>query len=135
MLDFTIRNSAIPFKVPNPVFALVSEDVAPPDLITLIEDEYARAILAETDQRPMSAPTLAETCDASRPTIYRRINWLKDHDLLAESMEPDDDGHHRKVYKSRFQRVSVQLDDGTYTITVDRREDPADRFTELWEGI
>jgi DNA-binding transcriptional ArsR family regulator len=113
----------------------VPEDDTPADLFALLEDEYARAILVETSQRPMSAPALAEACDASRPTIYRRIDRLKDHDLVAETTEPDRDGHHRRTYVARLRSISVNLEDGTFTVSVDRRADPADRFTDMWEGI
>lgn len=111
------------------------EDESHAELLALINDEYARDILAATDQQPMSAPALAEACDASRPTIYRRIDRLKEHGLLAESVRPGEDGHQRRVYVSRFKGLSLDLDNGTYRFTVKRREDPADRFTAMWEGI
>ena len=114
------------------------EDESPADLFALLDDEYARAILAATSQRPMSAPTLAEVCDASRPTVYRRIERLKEHDLVSETVVLDgDDGHHRRVYEARFSGLSVTLVDGEYRLSVDRRErdHPADRFTDMWESI
>lgn len=111
------------------------EEESPADLIALLDDEYARAILAATDQQTMSAPELAEACDASRPTIYRRIERLKRFGLLAESMRTDDAGHHRRVYESQFEQLSLELVEGKYRIRIDRRDDPADRFTKLWEGI
>lgn len=83
----------------------------------------------------MSAPTLAEVCDASRPTVYRRIERLKNLDLVDEQVSPDADGHHRRVYVARFQRLSVELIDGEYRLSVDRGEHPADRFTDLWESL
>ena len=113
----------------------VPEDESPADVFALLDDEYARAILAATSRRPMSAPTLAEVCDASRPTVYRRIERLKELDLVSERTEHDDDGHHRRVYAARFDEVTVSLDDGEYEVSVDRGDDPADRFTEMWESI
>lgn len=111
------------------------EDESLADLFALLDDEYARAILAATSQRPMSAPTLAEVCDASRPTVYRRIDRLKDHDLVDETIEPDGDGHHRRVYAARFGGLSVELVDGEFRLSVDRRDHPADRFTDMWESL
>ena len=113
----------------------MSEDESRAELLALLEDDYVRDILAATDQQPMTAPELAEACDASRPTIYRRIDRLKEHDLLSESVRPSEDGHQRRVYVSRFRELSVELVDGTYKFTVERGEDPADRFTAMWEGI
>lgn len=113
----------------------VSEDESRAELLALLEDEYVRDILEATDHQPMTAPELAEACNASRPTIYRRIDRLKDYDLLSETVRPDKDGHQRRVYVSRFRKLSVELVDGTYKFTVERNEDPADRFTAMWEGI
>ncbi|WP_436925829.1 helix-turn-helix domain-containing protein [Halosimplex amylolyticum] len=114
----------------------MSED---PDLETvagLLEDETARAILTETSQEPMSASTLAERCDASGPTIYRRLERLRDSGLVVERTEPDPaGGHHRKVYAPNLRRVTVELRDGSFAIDIDRREDMADRFTRLIEGM
>ena len=116
--------------------ATVSED---PDLETvagLLEDKTARAILTETSTRPMSANALAERCDASGPTIYRRLERLRDCDLVVERTDPDPDGgHHRTVYAPNLRRVTVELRDGSFAVEVDRREDMADRFTRLIEGM
>lgn len=111
------------------------EDESPAALFALLDDEYARAILEATSTTPMSAPELAEALDASRPTVYRRIERLRSHDLLEESTELDADGHHRSTYRARLERVVVELADETFSVRVDRREHPADRFTDMWEGL
>ncbi len=114
----------------------VSED---PDLETvagLLEDATARAILTETSQEPMSVSTLERRCDASGPTIYRRLERLRECDLVVERTRPDPDGgHHRQVYAPNLGRVTVELRDGEFHLEIDRREDMADRFTRLIEGI
>lgn len=114
----------------------VSEE---PDLETvagLLEDETARVILTATSQEPMSASTLEQRCDASGPTIYRRLERLRECDLVVERTRPDPSGgHHRKVYAATLRRVTVDLRDGELTLSVDRQEDMADRFTRLIEGI
>ena len=52
------------------------------DVLAILDDEYAKDILVETHAEPRSARRLAELCDASRSTIYRRIERLQAHDLL-----------------------------------------------------
>jgi len=50
-----------------------------PDLATvagLLDDEYARAVLAATSTQPKSATEIAEECDASVSTVYRRTERL-----------------------------------------------------------
>lgn len=110
-----------------------------PDVETigaLLEDPTVRTILTQTSQEPMSATTLSDHCDASKPTVYRRLEDLRECGLLVERTKPDpDDGHHRTVYSTNLQRITVELEDDGLTLRIDRREDIADRFTNLIEGI
>ncbi|MFD1512414.1 helix-turn-helix domain-containing protein [Halomarina rubra] len=111
------------------------------EVLDLLSDEYARAILTETSVEPMSAKTLSERCDASLPTVYRRIEHLTDCGLLDERTQPRRDGNHHRVYTATLHRFSLELDDGEFTADVDRhesddgRDDVADRFTRMWEGL
>lgn len=111
-------------------------------VLDLLSDEYARAILTETSVEPMSAKTLSERCDASLPTVYRRIDQLTDCGLLDERTRPRRDGNHTRVYTAALHRFSLELEDGELTASIDRREgqeggseDVADRFTRMWEGL
>lgn len=103
---------------------------------TLLEDPTVRTILTRTSQEPMSATTLSEHCDASTPTVYRRLDDLRDCDLLVERMQLDPDGgHHRTVYSTNLERITVELEGDELILRIDRREDMADRFTRLVEGM
>lgn len=106
-------------------------------IVSLLDDEYARTILAATSIEPMSVSELVDRCDASDPTIYRRIERLREQDLLVERQIPDPDGHHYKRYAARLDHVSVDLDDGEFDVQITRRdeEDAVDRFTRLVEGF
>lgn len=105
-------------------------------IAAVLEDSTARTILTETSREPMSATTLSERCGVSEPTVYRRLEDLRECDLLVERTEPDPDGgHHRTIYATNFERLTVELREGRLDVRVDRREDPADRFTRLIEEI
>ena len=105
-------------------------------IAALLEDEYAHAILIYTSRESMSANELSEACDASPSTIYRRIDRLQEYDLLVDQLRLDRDGHHYKTYTARLERITIELADGAFEIEVTfRSEDPADRFTELFEGF
>jgi len=105
-------------------------------IAAVLDDDYARAILAATSTEPMSATQLSETCDASPPTIYRRLNQLKAHDLIAERTRLDPDGNHYAVYAARLEAVAIRLDDGSFTAEITRREtDVADRFTRMVDNL
>jgi predicted transcriptional regulator len=105
-------------------------------VMALLDDEYARAILAHLTVEPMSAEELCTECEISDSTAYRRLNRLQEVDLVTEQQELDPDGHHFKRYVATVEQVSITFADGTYEVTVTRpASDPADRFTELFEGL
>mgnify|MGYP000029453133 FL=1 len=114
----------------------MSEEPELETVVELLDDEYAREILAATSIEAMSADQLAERCDASPPTVYRRLDSLREHDLVTAQQQLDPDGHHYDVFSAQLSRVTVDLEDGEYRIDIERREpDAADRFTELFEGL
>jgi len=115
----------------------VSGECTTEDIATLLEDRTVRTILTETSIEPMSATTLSERCEVSEPTIYRRLDDLREHNLIEEQTEPDlSGGHHQKVYAPRLERVTITLQEGRLDSQVERRQATmADRFTELVEQI
>ncbi|AGB30346.1 putative transcriptional regulator [Natrinema pellirubrum DSM 15624] len=128
-----VKTPLCPFSVQT---RTVSEE---PDVETvgaLLEDPTVRTILTQTSQEPMSATTLSTHCDASQPTVYRRLEDLRECGLLVERTRPDPDGgHHRTVYSTNLERITADLEGGELTLRIERREDMADRFTDLIEGI
>ena len=115
----------------------MSEGIDEEALLALLDDDYARSILVATSAEPMSANELSEEIDASVSTIYRRVERLKAHGLIEEQLRPQPDGNHYKVYASTLDSVEVSFDDGDVSLTVERRpeDDPADRFTRMWEEL
>lgn len=102
----------------------------------LLEDEYARSILAETSTEPLSAAELIERCDASSPTVYRRLERLEEFDMIESEQALDPDGHHYQRFSARLERVTIELTDGSYQVSVDRtEEDAVERFTKFYEGL
>ena len=104
-------------------------------VLALLDDEYARAILAHLTIEPMSVDELCTACEMSDATAYRRLDRLQDADLVTEQQEFDPDGHHYKRYAATVENVSVTFTDGSYEVAVTRSTDPADRFTDLFEGL
>jgi predicted transcriptional regulator len=104
------------------------------DVLALLDDDYAEEILAQTSVEPRSARRLAELCDVSRATVYRRIEELQEQDLVETRQQIDPDGHHREVYAASLERVTVELTADGFDVSVDRaEEDAASRFTRLYE--
>lgn len=103
-------------------------------LFDILEDDYARDILVETAGGAQSVEELSDACNASPSTIYRRIDRLEEESLIEAEQRLDPDGHHYKVYSARLERVSIVLTPDGFDVEVDRTaEDPADRFTRLYE--
>ena len=114
----------------------MSEEPDLPTVLAILDDEYARSILTETSVEPMSASTLSERCDASLPTIYRRIDRLKECQLVTEETELASDGNHYSVYSANLDRLELSLEEGEFSFDVTYRdEDVADKFTSMWEGM
>lgn len=114
----------------------MSEDFDPADVIELLDDDYAREILVTASTEPKSARELGEACDASLPTVYRRVEELEAAGLVDVGTVPDGEGNHYSVYSTRMERFAVEIDDGTLDAELILREEHvADRFTRLYEGF
>ncbi|MFP8954025.1 helix-turn-helix domain-containing protein [Natrialbaceae archaeon A-arb3/5] len=114
----------------------MSEETDLSTVLAVLDDEYAREILTHTSVEPMSASTLSERCDASLPTIYRRLDRLKGCRLVTEETEIAPDGNHYNVYRANLDRLELTLDDGAFDLEVTHRsDDVADKFTRMWEGM
>ncbi|ARS89095.1 helix-turn-helix domain-containing protein [Natrarchaeobaculum aegyptiacum] len=113
----------------------MSEECDVETIGSVLNDAVARSILVHVRSEAMSASTLAERCDVSEVTIYRRLETLRDHDLVTATTVPDRDGHHYKVYRANLHRLTVTLTDDGFDLSVERTETPADRLTRLIEEL
>lgn len=111
------------------------EGEAVTEVFAILDDDYARAILEATRRRRLSAKALSEEHDMSLATVSRRVNRLLEQDLIVERTHIDPDGHHYSEYEARLDRVVVQLIETGFDVRIELREDPADRFTRLWDTM
>jgi predicted transcriptional regulator len=105
------------------------------DVLDTIGDQHARTVLAAISREPRSAKELAESCDLSLPTIYRRLELLQDHNLVTEQTAVAEDGNHYKVYECNFDSTVIRLEDDEYDVRIYRKENLPDRFTQLWDDL
>jgi predicted transcriptional regulator len=87
-------------------------------LLSLLNAEYTQSILESIQREAKPARTIAEECGASRPTVYRRLNALEDAGLVDSDMAYDADGHHRTVFETTLEAVSVDLVGDGLSVTV-----------------
>jgi predicted transcriptional regulator len=86
-------------------------------MLSLMSDDYARGILDALGEQPLPARELVQRLDASRPTVYRRLDRLESAGVVESSMAIHPDGHHRKEF--RIVVENVQLSFGTEGVTVE----------------
>ena len=115
----------------------VPDDPAPDEVLDLLDDQYAEAILRQTRNTALSAQEISTACDISISTVYRRTERLVDCGLLAERRIAQSDGTHHSTYEARLDEVTVSLTDDGFEVTIDEKPtgDLADRFTDMWEGL
>ena len=111
------------------------EDVEVTTVVGLLDDDYARDILAVASERKCSAKELADAIDASLPTVYRRVDDLVDAGLLVEETELRGDGNHHSVYVTTLSRVELELSEGNFEMQLETKTDVADRFTDMFERL
>ena len=105
------------------------------DILDTIGDQHAREVLAAISREPKSAKDLAEECDLSLPTVYRRIEMLDEYDLVTDQTLVADDGNHYKVYESNFESTVISLEEDQYRVRIYREENLPDRFSQLWDDL
>jgi predicted transcriptional regulator len=113
----------------------VSKAWDPDDIFDVLASEDVRRILVATSIRPMSAKELADICDRSLATIYRRVQAMEDYDLLSEELARDPDGTQYNEYKSDLNEITISVDEGRLNVNIDIEKDTVDQFAELIEDL
>ena len=115
----------------------MSKEWQPEELFDVLCSGHAREILVAAELEPRSAQDLAEYCDTSLPTVYRRVNALVEYDLLEESLAIDPAGNHYKTYETNFERVgfAIERERERFAADVDLKRDLVDRFGALWRDL
>jgi len=105
------------------------------EVLDAIGDEHARQILAAINQQARSVKELAEECDISLPTVYRRIETLSEHDLVTARTLVAEDGNEYKVYEANFESTVISLEANEYEMHVARESTLPERFRSLWDEL
>lgn len=115
----------------------VSKEWQPEELFDVLCSGYSREILVAAELEPRSAQDLAEYCDTSLPTVYRRVNALVEYDLLEENLSIDPAGNHYKTYETNFERMqfAIERDREGFAANVELKRDLVDRFGALWRDL
>ena len=110
--------------------------IDPAEVYSLLDDEYARQILVETYEETRSASDLSRACDASEATVYRRLERLREQDLIETVQRIDPDEGPREVYAARLDHVGIDLTPEGFEMDLEYVEETAaDRLTRLYEEL
>lgn len=102
----------------------VDTTASPETLLELLSDDYVREFLAAIREEAKPARQIAEECDTSRPTAYRRLNRLCEAGLVTERMEYEADGHHRRTFSAAVDRVAIELGESGFEAAVTPVDSP-----------
>jgi DNA-binding transcriptional ArsR family regulator len=89
-------------------------------LLDALNDADARAICKATVESPRSAREIADTCDLSLSTTYRKLDALTEAGLLEEHTEVKTTGNNVNKYALRLDSVRISIRDGTFDLHVSR---------------
>jgi predicted transcriptional regulator len=102
----------------------------------LLADKYAKAILEEISSEPMTIPELTTHLDASRTTVYRRIQTLSELDLVESQIRPEPGGTDATAYAATLSEINIVLESGSFEAEVKRTDtDAVDRLNQLWGDL
>ena len=93
------------------------ETADPEELLSLLGDEYARAVLEAIAQTPRPGREIVEETGFSKATVYRRLDRLEAAGLVASETVFDPDGHHRERFRATFEEATCRFGpDGIETV-------------------
>jgi predicted transcriptional regulator len=98
--------------------AETTQEPHPEEILSLLNAEYTESILESIHTEAKAARDIAEQCNASRPTVYRRLNGLQEAGLVETAMLYDVDGHHRTVFEATFEELSIDVTDEGLDVTI-----------------
>ncbi|ADE02166.1 helix-turn-helix domain-containing protein [Haloferax volcanii] len=80
------------------------------DLLDALGDDVSRSVLLACNRAPMTAEELAESCEVSESTIYRRLETLSSLGLVERTQRVD--APSKTCYETAVDGLSIHLGDG-----------------------
>jgi predicted transcriptional regulator len=94
----------------SPQVLVTDSQVGELDLLKVVGDEYARAILSSIIDEPKSAIEIAREKKIPISSIYRKIHWLENARLIkVKGFVITGDGKKYHRYQSRIKTIHVSL--------------------------
>jgi len=93
-----------------------ADDDTANDVLDALGDEKSRRCCGVLNGEPKSAREVADLTGYSLPTVYRRLNTLRQAELIESHTQIDPGGDHYEAFTTTTRRVTVDLDG----FTIDR---------------
>lgn len=106
-------------------------DICPETALDLLEDSYAQEILAALREEPRSARCLHQSLEASRATVYRRLDALEEAGLVTGQLSYDPGGNHRQVFHPTVSELEISVTAEGIEVTATPSEHVDDESTHL----
>lgn len=107
----------------------------PVAVLRVLGNKYNAEILRATNT-PKSAQDLSDELDIPIATSYRRIEELREHDLLAlEGKELSDEGRRTKVYRRKVDEVAVQFGTKALDLDLKERTEAKNNLVDVWSDL
>lgn len=113
----------------------MSKEWDPSDIFDVLGCEYAREVLVAADDGPLSAREIAERCEASLPTVYRRIDVLQEYGFVAEHDRVTADGTHHSAFETTLDRVTLHVEDDDITVEPSFTHRLGEKFRRFWRDM
>lgn len=82
------------------------------DVLDVLGDQKSRHCFSYLVDRSATAKEIRDATGYSLPTVYRRLNALKQAALIEERAQIDPDGNHVKTFTAVAEQVHVHVADG-----------------------
>jgi len=105
-------------------------------VLAALDDEDCRAIMLAADE-PRSTQELAQRAGVPQSTTYRKVDMLREAELVEERTEIRADGKHTSTYRTDFEAVRIVLDGfERFEIEVERPDrTPDTQLADLWREV
>ena len=94
------------------------------ELLELLGDEYTYCVFEAIVEKPRTGRELVEATDASKPTVYRRLQDLEDAGLVDSTMNIASDGNHCKQFHAVVSSLEVGFDADGFTARLESNTRP-----------
>ena len=107
----------------------------PASVLRVLGNKYNADILRAT-HTPKSAQDLSEELDIPIATSYRRIEELREHDLLElEGREFSEEGRRTKVYRRKIDEIAISFGQDEFELDLKARTEAKNNLVDVWSDL